>query len=553
MSPKQLVVVLTLALGLPAWAAEQPAEDLLGRTVFQVLLGELALRQGAIELSLDAWSDLAERTRDPRVISRAVEIAGLTGQTERAMRLVQLWLAVEPDSTRARQSHVALLVHSRQIDQLQPQLAALLAADKENLANNLLHLNRMLARITDKPAVLQLMDELTAAYPEVPEAHFAVAQAALAAGDEKRALDATTRALKLRPGWEIAAIAHAKLIGRQNMGTGIDELTRFTQQTPEAREARLALAQMLVAEKRFSEARQQYEKLLKESPDEPEIIYPTAILALQSGDHATGRQLLERLLATAFPDKSSIHYFLGQIAQEGGETDKAMQHFQQVSAGERYIAARIRVAALLLGQGKKDDALQQLRNTRGATPAERTQLALAEAQLLRDAGDQNGAYNAIENALRNSPDDPELRYDAALNAERLGKHQVMEEHLKYLLARHPDHAHALNALGYSFAERNIRLDEAEVLLGKAVALAPNDAFIMDSMGWLQYRQGRLPEALKTLQNAYRIKADPEIASHLAEVLWMLERRDEARRVLLEARKRNPDNSVLNAAIEKFQP
>jgi tetratricopeptide (TPR) repeat protein len=553
MSPKQLVVVLTLALGLPAWATEQSAEDLLGRTVFQVLIGEFALRQGAVELSLDAWSDLAERTRDPRAISRAVEIAGLTGQTERAMRLVQLWLAIEPDAPQARQAHVALLIQSRQIDQLAPQIAALLASDQANLTNNLLHLNRMLARITDKPAVLQLLIELAADYPDVAEAHFAVAQAALAAGDEVRAIDATTRAITLRPSWEMAAIAHAKLIGRKNAAAGIEELSSFVRQNRDARNARLALAQMLIVEKRFPAARQQYEILLKESPDDPEIIYPAAILALQSGEHTTGRQLLERLLTTGFPDKSSIHYFLGQIAQEAGETDKAMEHFGQVSAGERYIAARTRVALLLLSQGKTDAALQQLRNTRGASPAERTQLALAEAQLLRESGDQSGAYSAVEKALRSAPDDPELLYDAALTAERIGKHQVMEAHLRHLLTRHPEHAHALNALGYSLAERNIRLEEAAQLLDKAITLAPNDAYIMDSLGWLQYRQGRLPEALTTLENAYRIKADPEIASHLAEVLWMLERRDEARRVLLEARKRNPDSAVLNAAIEKFQP
>jgi tetratricopeptide (TPR) repeat protein len=553
MSPKQLVVVLTLALGLPAWATEQSAEDLLGRTVFQVLIGEFALRQGAVELSLDAWSDLAERTRDPRAISRAVEIAGLTGQTERAMRLVQLWLAIEPDAPQARQAHVALLIQSRQIDQLAPQIAALLASDQANLTNNLLHLNRMLARITDKPAVLQLLIELAADYPDVAEAHFAVAQAALAAGDEVRAIDATTRAITLRPSWEMAAIAHAKLIGRKNAAAGIEELSSFVRQNRDARNARLALAQMLIVEKRFPAARQQYEILLKESPDDPEIIYPAAILALQSGEHTTGRQLLERLLTTGFPDKSSIHYFLGQIAQEAGETDKAMEHFGQVSAGERYIAARTRVALLLLSQGKTDAALQQLRNTRGASPAERTQLALAEAQLLRESGDQSGAYSAVEKALRSAPDDPELLYDAALTAERIGKHQVMEAHLRHLLTRHPEHAHALNALGYSLAERNIRLEEAAQLLDKAIMLAPNDAYIMDSLGWLQYRQGRLPEALTTLENAYRIKADPEIASHLAEVLWMLERRDEARRVLLEARKRNPDSAVLNAAIEKFQP
>jgi tetratricopeptide (TPR) repeat protein len=557
MSPKHLVIALSLALSLapslPAQAAGQSAEDLLGRTVFQVLIGEMALRQGAVDLSLDAWSDLAERTRDPRVIARAVEIAGFAGHNERGLRLVRLWQSIEPDSEKARQAEVALLIQARKIDLLPTPLATLLQADRENLPTNLLQLNRMLARITDKAAIFQLVEQLTAPYRELPEAHFAVAQAALAVGDEKRAIDETEAALKLRPTWETAAIAHAKLLGRANMKIAIDQLTQFVERNPGANDARLALSQILVSEKRFAEARQHYERLLKNNPDEPSILYPTAILALQSGDMASGRLQLERLLETSYPDKSNIHYFLGQIAQEADQTDRAMEHFRQVSTGERHIAARARLAILLLKQGKRDDALALLRSTRGTTPAERTQLALAEAQLLRESDDQAGAYAALEKALNNSPDDPELRYDAALTAERLGRHKALEDHLKHLLSRHPDHPHALNALGYSLAERNIRLDEAEILLARALALAPDDAYIMDSMGWLQYRQGRLPEALKTLENAYRIKADPEIAAHLGEVLWALERRDEARKIWREARQRNPENSALNATVEKFQP
>lgn len=557
MSPKHLVIALSLALSLapslPAQAAGQSTEDLLGRTVFQVLIGEMALRQGAVDLSLDAWSDLAERTRDPRVIARAVEIAGFAGHNERGLRLVRLWQSIEPDSEKARQAEVALLIQARKIDLLPAPLATLLQTDRENLPTNLLQLNRMLARITDKAAIFQLIEQLTTPYRNMPEAHFAVAQAALAVGDEKRAIEETEAALKLRPTWEIAAIAHAKLLGRTDVKIAIDQLTKFVEHNPAAHDARLALSQILVSEKRFAEARQHYERLLRNNPDEPGILYPAAILALQSGDTTSGRVQLERLLETAFPDKSNIHYLLGQIAQEAEQTDQAMEHFRQVSTGERYIAARARLAILLLKQGKREDALALLRSTRGSTPAERTQLALAEAQMLRESDDQAGAYAALEKALSNSPDDPELRYDAALTAERLGRHQALEDHLKYLLTRHPDHPHALNALGYSLAERNIRLDEAEALLARALALAPDDAYIMDSMGWLQYRQGRLPEALKTLENAYRLKADPEIAAHLGEVLWALERRDEARKIWQDARQRNPENSALNATVEKFQP
>lgn len=557
MSPKHLAVALTLAFSLPGWAtspaASEPKEDLLGRTVFQVLLGELALREGAIELSMQAWADLAVRTQDPRVLARAVEVAGFAGDTARALELARQWQAIEPDSVAARQSLVALLIQSRQLDQIGSHLTTLLAADPDNLAANLLHLNRMLARVPDKGGVLQLLDDALTPYLNMPEAHFALAQAAMAASDEVRALTEIREALRLRPAWETAAIAYAKLVGREDGDRGINELTRFVKRHPESRDARLALGQMLVAAKRLDEARQQYQRLLKDNPDEPAVLYPAAILALQAGDRETGRQQLIRLLDTVYPDKSGIHYLLGQIAQEDKKPDLAITHFQQVQAGDRYIAARSRIAVILLGQGKREEAIAMLHHTQGATPAERTQLALAEAQLNRETGDEAAAYTALARALGGAPNDPELLYDAALTAERLGQYETMEQHLRHLLSLHPEHPHALNALGYSYADRNIRLDEATELLSRAIALAPDDAYIMDSVGWLQYRKGELDAAVKTLQAAYSLKPDPEIAAHLGEVLWHLERRDEARGIWQAAHRLHPEHPALNATIQKFQP
>ena len=194
-----------------------------------------------------------------------------------------------------------------------------------------------------------------------------------------------------------------------------------------------------------------------------------------------------------------------------------------------------------------------IRSTQVGSNSQRTQLILAESQLLRDAGKHAEAYATLENALAEQPDNTELLYETALTAERLGKTEVLEKHLKHLLEIKPDHAHALNAMGYSLAERNIRLNEAHQFITQALALAPEDPFIMDSMGWVLYRQGKLNEALSTLQNAYKLKADPEIAAHLGEVLWTLNRKEDARLLLKDAAKKNPDNEVLGSAIKKLKP
>ncbi|NTV69041.1 MAG: tetratricopeptide repeat protein [Azonexaceae bacterium] len=571
MQLKRIAAALTLALGLTHGgysqaAGEGPAkavgkrqntqvasEDLLARTVFQALVGEFALQRGDAKLGSDAWTDLAQRTRDPKVVARATEVAGFARQFDRALELSKLWLEVEPDSAQARQSRSTLLILSNRLDELAPQLVALLEQDKPNLGNNLLHLNRMLARHEDKKAVQSLVDRVAAPYDDLPEAHFAMAQAAANANDNLRALNEIEKSLQLRPDWESAALARAQLQTRLSAQTAIDSLSTFVAANPAARDARLALARLLITEKRYDEARRHFDRLIKDNPDNPDVIYPVAMLALQQGDMTTGRAQLEHLLTTDFADKSTIHFFLGQLDQEQKKTEAAAEHYRQVTAGQQYIAARSRLAQILLQQGKTNEARDLLHNTRGGTADERTQLILAESQILREAGRHNDAYIVLDGALTAQPDNPELLYEAALTAERIGKPEILEIHIKHLLGIKPDHAHALNALGYSLAERNIRLPEAYELITRALSLTPEDPFIMDSMGWVLYRQGKLAESLKTLENAYRIKADPEIAAHLGEVLWTMNRKDDARRILSDAVKANPDNEVLTSIIKKLLP
>ena len=571
MQPKFIAAALTIALGLThgglSLAAGESAtkstgqrnsvrsssENILARTVFQSLLGEFALQRGDLNIGVEAWADLALRTRDPKVLARATEVAGFARQYDRALELSRLWLEVEPDSTKARQTQSSLLVMANRLDELAPQLATLLEQDKANLANNLLHLNRMLARHGDKKAVQTLVDRVAAPYDSLPEAHFAMAQAAANAGDNLRALGESEKALQLRPDWETAALARAQLQARQSNLTAIDSLNDFVARHPTARDARLALARLLINEKRYDESRQHFDRLIKDNPDNPEVIYPVAMLALQQGDAETGRVQLEKLLKTEFPDKSTVHFFLGQLDQEQKKPEAALDHFRQVTAGDQYISARSRAAQILLQQGKPEEARELLHNTRGATSAERTQLVLAEAQLLREAGRLNDAYIVLESGLTSQPDNPELLYDAALTGERLGKPEILEIHLKHLLTLKPDHAHAMNALGYSWAERNLNLPEARELIGQALAQLPDDPFIMDSLGWVLYRQGNLAEALKTLEKAYAIKPDPEIAAHLGEVLWTLDRKDDARRLLKDAVRQHPDNEVLAGTIKKLAP
>lgn len=524
-----------------------------GQLVYQVLLAEIALQRGDAELASKAYADLALRTRDPKVLERTVEVAGYARRLDLALEAARLWVEVDPSSTRAQQMLTGVLVMSDRLDDLAPHLIRMLEIDKASLGTNLLGLNRMLSRNTDRQAVFRLIDKVCAPFFGVAEAHYAVAMAAGSAGERPRALAEVRRALELRPDWDMAALLEAQLLSRDSTSEAIASLQRFVERNPGSREVELHLARALVGDKRYAEARQHFERLLREYPNNPEVVYPVAILALQQNEVAFAETQLKHLLTLDFPDKSVAYFYLGQIADDSKRSNEAIAYYLQVGSGEHYLPAQVRSAHLLAVQGKLAEARQQLRNAPVKTPQERVQLTIAEAQLLREAKQTQEAFNLLDQALSAQPEQADLLYETALLAERLGRVDVLETHLRKLIALKPDSAQAYNALGYSYADRNLRLPEARELIEKALSLAPEDPFILDSMGWVLYRQGDFPGALAQLERAYAQRPDPEIAAHLGEVLWMLGRKDDARSTWREAQKKHPASEELAAAVKKFVP
>jgi len=574
-----LCAPLVLAFGVPVLAADETAAarqptptraarkaapfaplpddsqnpELSGQVVYQVLLAEVALQRGKKEFASQAYADLAQRTRDPAIIERAVEIAGHVRRVDLVLQLARLWVEVQPDSKRAQQVLIGVLVMSNQLDGLAPQLISMLQADKEALPANLLALNRMFARNPDRQAVLQLVSKVCAPFIGLAEAHYAVAVAASGAGEQGRALAETRQALELRPGWEMAALLEAQILAQRSPAEAIGAMQRFLEQNPKAREVQLQLARTLVSEKRYAEAKRQFEQLLQSYPDNPDVVYAVAILALQENDIALADKQLRHLVTLDLQNKSAPYYYLGQIADDGKRPEEALLFYRQVGAGEYYLPAQVRSAAIVGRSGKLDEARNLLRTAAESNPELRPQLAIAEAGLLREAKQTQAAFDVLDKELSKQPEQPDLLYESALLAEKLGRVDVMESRLSKLIELQPDSAQANNALGYSYADRNIRLTEARQLIEKALRLEPNDPFILDSMGWVLYRQGDLEGALGYLQRALARRQDPEIAAHTAEVLWMLGRKNEAQRILLEAQKKEPSNETLQEAIQKFAP
>lgn len=557
---------LSLWLALPLAARAQPSEDadeapaahlpaqaLTAQTLYQFLLAEIAGARGELGLSVQAYLELARRTADPRIARRAAEIALYARNFEAAAEAARLWALADPDSDDARHLLAGVLAGgSDRPDSVLLHFARLLAETPHQLPHNLMSLNRALARVGDKAAALRMVERLTEPYLSYREAHFARAQAAAIAQDPDEALAAIDGALELDPDWEPAVLFKSQLL--QQAGAADDALHLIQdhlQRHPESRNSRLMHARLLVATQQFDAARAQFRALLASAPEDRDLINAVALLSAQLGDLDEAERLFEQALAAGHPDADPIRLNLAQIAERRGDIEGALARYRTVEGAEHLIEARVRAAQLLARHGRLDEARQQLDPAQADEPT-RKRLRLAEAQLLRDANQLAAALDVLDQGLQTAPDDPDLLYESAMIAERLDRLEVMEGRLRKLIALVPKHAHAYNALGYSLADRGLRLDEAQSLIERALELLPDDPFILDSMGWVRFRRGDPAGALPHLERAYALRADPEIAAHLGEVLWHLGRRTEAQRIWDEALAAHPNHRALQDTIERLQ-
>jgi Flp pilus assembly protein TadD len=381
----------------------------------------------------------------------------------------------------------------------------------------------------------------------------AVGLAALAAGDDKSAIAAARRAAELRPEWEAPAVFEAQVLQKRSTADAAKRLGQFVEKNPNSREGRLNYARALIIDKRVPEARKQFETLLAANPGNTDLIYTIGLLAFQLKDYAVAEESMKRLVsAPNYRDPDGARFFLGQIAEEQKQWPRAIEWYDQIQDSEHALPARLRTANAIAKQGKVDAARQYLQTVSADYPEQQVQVIVAEAQVLRDANRNKDAFDLLDKALKADPDQPELLYDYALTAEKLEKYDVLEQNLRKLIEVRPDHAHAYNALGYSFAERNTRLPEARELIEQALKLAPEDYFIVDSLGWVQYREGDLKGAAETLRRAYGGRPDAEIGAHLGEVLWVMGDRKEASRIWEESLKSAPDNETLQKTIKRLR-
>jgi len=568
-------LVFSLAVGAafaqsnppPASRSESPpapAEQFSPDVMYRILVGDIALQRGEPTIAARAYYEAAREAQDARLARRATEIALFARLRSQALEAAQLWQQLDPTSDRARQM-VAMLRQPGGTGDLKGDLERLLAdaASKgDTLGEAFLQLNRALSQQPDKVAVYKLVTELAQPYPSVPEAQFAVALAGLNTGLSdveiaSASMRAVDRALELNPGWERAVLLKADLLAKSSPDSAVRYLTSFLAETPQSRPAAGALAQLYVEQRRFADARAVFQRLLDTDPadheSDHEVEYAVAALSFQMRDYANAERLFLRLKDAGYGEPGLVTFYLGEIAEETRRYDDAIARYREVTEGERAWPAKLHIAAIMGKQGHLDAARSYLASLSPDGREEEIQLKQAEAQLLQEARDYQGAYAVLSSALAGEPDSADLLYDVAMVAEKLGRLDEVESRLKRVIELKPDNAQALNALGYTLVDRTKRAQEGMALIEKAHALAPEDPFILDSMGWANYRLGNLEESEKFLRRALAEKPDPEIAAHLGEVLWAKGERASARDVWQAQLKETPDNPVLLETVHRLAP
>lgn len=530
--------------------AALPRQPLTPEILFKFLVAEVAGQRGAIGVAQSTYLDLARQTQDPRIARRAVEISMFARDQAGALEAARLWAAAEQDSERAQQTLAALLLNEGSLGEAEPILRTLL---KENGASGFLHLSALMGKLRDTQAALALVERLAADHPDLPEARFAVAQAAAAAGHFDAAVAALQQADSLRPGWETGALLHAQILAKTSRPDALTFMRDFLARHPGAREVRLAYARTLVNASQFTEARAEFTRLVGDFPRNAEVSFAAGLLSLQMGDVDVARDLLTQTLEYSPRDPDMVHYYLGQVAEQMKQPDVANAHYAEVKSGNYLVPARARQAALLARAGKLDEARALLAFTHGENDAQNVRLIQAQAELLRDSKEHAAAFEVLSEGLKRFPDSADLLYDRAMVAEKLDKLDVLEADLRRVIGLRPDDAQAYNALGYTLADRTDRLAEAVVLLDKALALTPEDPFILDSVGWAQYRSGNLVRAQEYLERAYKMRPDPEIAAHLGEVLWARGLREAAGKLWQTSLQAHPQNEVLLETLRRLRP
>jgi tetratricopeptide (TPR) repeat protein len=534
-------------------APDDARYDDISELMYEVLTGELAGKLGDLEASKQAYSHASELSDDPHVIERAMRIAIFAKDWPLALKIAHRWSDVLDGNIEAQQVLGVLYLRQGDVDSSVKYFSVVMDAAADSPSQGYSIVAATLARVENVDNSLELMDRLVAKNFANPYGHLSYANLAMMAKKYQLAVDQSELALGFKPDLSEARVLRARalsLIGDHD--AAFVEMQTLVDADPQNFDLRLGYARMLLQAEQFSEAGKQFEVLLDQRANDPDITYMLGLTYVQDEQYSKSQQYFEALIKdNRRLDESN--YYLARISEELGDSAKAVGHYQDVAYGDLYLDAAVRLADLYVKESGLSKAREHLNDVRGRVdqPEDVIRLFLAEGHILHDEKQYDQAYELYSQGLLEFPRHPDLLYARALTAEYIDRVDLLESDLLIILQSDPDHANALNALGYTLADRGLRIDEAQKYVERAYELKPNDPAVMDSMGWIHFRKGNYAEAENYLRKALNLMDDAEIIGHLGELLWAQGNYEEARNLLREAMDRHPEDSYIQKLIKQF--
>ena len=510
--------------------------------------------------------DSARKTNDPLLFQRAVEIALQARSGESALSAARAWRDALPQSGEARRFELQILVALNRIaETVEPLRAAIAATPQIERPLLMAVITRNYSRATNKQLAAAVVEKALSDELRDPAsaalAWATIGRLRLNAGDASGALAAVLEGEKANPASEAPALLAMDLIDA-NQPLAEPVVRRYLLQPKAIPELRMAYARLLLEQRRYPEANVELMKLTAVQPDLPEGWLLLGTLQGFERQDAASESSLKRYIALtdAQPGGDSddrkrgltqAYLLMSQLAERRKDFSGAERWLEKVD-GDDLVTAQSRRAALLARQGKVQQAMTLLRELPETKPEDAKLKFTAQVQLLRDVKQYEAAYDLLAKATTANPDDGDLVYEQALMAEKLLRFDEMERLLRRLMVLKPDNQNAYNALGYSFADRKVNLNEARSLIQKALKLVPNDPFISDSLGWVEFRMGNMAEARRILEEAYKSRPDAEIGAHLGEVLWASGERERAMDIWKKASTTDADNDTLQDTLKRLR-
>ncbi|NOX76977.1 MAG: tetratricopeptide repeat protein [Gammaproteobacteria bacterium] len=529
-----------------------PTADFTPEVLYQLLVAELAGQRGQLDIAASSYLAAAKASQDAGVAGRAARFAVFSRRLQAALEAAQLWVALAPSNPQARYTLAPLLLAFGRAPEAVVHYEKFISLTSAQPDQSFEVIANQLSQDKNAVAAMSVMDKLLASRKDNPKALLAHSRLAMLQGQLEQALNSVDSVLKLKAHWAPAVVRRARILALQGKK---DVALEYLQQERAGKLADnpivgLSYARLLSETQQVKKARAAFEALAEQAPRNAEAVYGAGVLALQLGDLPKAEQRLKQVLGLR-QRTLEASYYLGRVYELEKNAQQALNYYFSVRHGNLYFNAQVRAANLLATSGQLKEGLNHLRTIRASNDQEQVQLSLVEGELLRKAGKYTEALALYTQKLEQKPDDTALRYARALLAEKLNKLALAEKDLRAIIDREPANAQALNALGYTLADRTDRFDEALGLIQRALKVEPKDAAIIDSLGWVQYRMGNHEKAVEYLRRALELIKDPEIAAHLGEVLWKMGKKKVALDVWEEFLEQFPKHRALLDTMKRF--